>query len=183
MSQVLPLWISYAFAFDSDLRQFHPSFQNQRTRAGRIAENKTKNSLLASTVILTSLPPQVPLSKSAIEYLCFLLTQKTLLSIPSDSPSSGNASAAVIQTSLSCVRSLLLASVRGAPALLYSVGQLLPGMVQLVVSAVSSLRTEKNQEKEVDRNDSRVKALDETLKAFISLVAAVGEDHREHFSA
>ena len=56
-------------------------------------------------------------------------------------------------------------------------------MVQLVVSAVSSLRTEKNQEKEVDRNDSRVKALDETLKAFISLVAAVGEDHREHFSA
>lgn len=113
-----------------------------------------------------------------IEYLCFLLSQKALLSIPTDSSINGNAPESVIQTSLFCIRSLLLASSRASPAVLYSVGQLLPTMVQLVVDVSNSLRKEDQEEKELDRNDSRIVALEETLKAFVSLVSVVGEDHR-----
>ncbi len=49
-----------------------------RTRAGRVALNKTKNSLLAVVVVLTSIPVNVKVSQAVAEHACYLIVQKVL---------------------------------------------------------------------------------------------------------
>ncbi|SPO23732.1 related to LAA1 - AP-1 accessory protein involved in TGN-endosome transport [Ustilago trichophora] len=119
-----------------------------RTRAGRIALNKTKNSLLAVVVVLTSIPINIKVSQPVAEHACYLIVQKLLHfeeEVEQWKQTAGTQGAEPQQlgegveeiglTAVNCARTVVLASSRGNASLLYCVGQLLPGLIEFVCRA------------------------------------------------
>lgn len=112
-----------------------------RTRAGRIALNKTINSLLATVVVLTSIPINIKVSQAVAEHACYLIVQKVLQfeeEVEQSMQTSQQLAPGVQETGLTavnCARTIVLACSRGNPALLYCVGQLLPGLIEFVCRA------------------------------------------------
>ncbi|KAJ9479387.1 AP-1 accessory protein LAA1 [Pseudozyma hubeiensis] len=115
--------------------------EDLRTRDGRIALNKTKNSLLATVVVLTSIPVNVKVSQAVAEHACYLIVQKVLQfeeEVEQSMQTSQEVGAGVQEvglTAVNCARTVVLASSRGNAALLYCVGQLLPGLIEFVCRA------------------------------------------------
>ena len=110
-----------------------------RSRAGRVAENKTKNSLLAAVVVLTSIPVSVKVSQAVAEHACYLITQKILAEGEGEADAVGT-------TAVTCARTLILSSSRGNPALQYCVGQLLPGLIEYLVTKGTEAPTARVEE-------------------------------------
>ncbi|SAM82403.1 related to LAA1-AP-1 accessory protein involved in TGN-endosome transport [Ustilago bromivora] len=119
-----------------------------RTRAGRIALNKTKNSLLAVVVVLTSIPINIKVSQAVAEHACYLIVQKlltfeeeveqwkqTATSKGAEPQQLGEGVEEIGLTAVNCARTVVLASSRGNASLLYCVGQLLPGLIEFVCRA------------------------------------------------
>jgi hypothetical protein len=76
-----------------------------RTRVNPVANVKIKNNLLAITLVFTSLPPSVTVSKIVIEEICYAIGQN--LSAAVDRPELG-------LTAIHCATTLLQASLRVA---------------------------------------------------------------------
>lgn len=119
-----------------------------RTRAGRIALNKTKNSLLAVVVVLTSISINIKVSQAVAEHACYLIVQKlltfeeeveqwkqTATAKGAEPQSLGEGVEEIGLTAVNCARTVVLASSRGNASLLYCVGQLLPGLIEFVCRA------------------------------------------------
>ena len=115
-----------------------------RTRAGRIALNKTKNSLLAVVVVLTAIPVNVKMSQAVAEHACYLIVQKMLVfeeeveawkQAGKEAQALSEGVEEIGLTAVQCARTVVLASSRGNAALLYCVGQLLPGLIEFVCRA------------------------------------------------
>ncbi|KAJ1026819.1 hypothetical protein NDA16_002116 [Ustilago loliicola] len=119
-----------------------------RTRAGRIALNKTKNSLLAVVVVLTSIPINIKVSQAVAEHACYLIVQKlltfeeeveqwkqTAAAKGAEPQQLGEGVEEIGLTAVNCARTVVLASSRGNASLLYCVGQLLPGLIEFVCRA------------------------------------------------
>ncbi|PWN53232.1 hypothetical protein IE53DRAFT_199598 [Violaceomyces palustris] len=134
---------------------------DMRTRAGSVADSKTKNSLLATVVLLTSLPASVKISQAVAEHACFLIVQK--MSAEEDD---------VSMTAVNCARSLILASSRGNPALQYCVGQLLPGLVEFLIK--NGPEAVKHQQ----QRDSGSVKVEEIVRTFTALFNIIPTSHR-----
>ncbi|GAC76103.1 uncharacterized conserved protein [Moesziomyces antarcticus T-34] len=114
-----------------------------RTRSGRVALNKTKNSLLSVVVVLTSIPVNVKVSQAVAEHACYLIVQKLLRFEEEVEQLQQTRSEDVLPegveeiglTAVNCARTVVLASSRGNAALLYCVGQLLPGLIEFICRA------------------------------------------------
>jgi len=98
-----------------------------RDRESPSAVNKAAGNLLAAVLILSTLPHELKLSRATIEHCCQLLSQ---------SVSFVNENVAL--TAIHCTRTLIIASVRGGPAIQYCVAQLLPSLVSSIAQASAS---------------------------------------------
>ncbi|GAA6010487.1 hypothetical protein JCM11491_006962 [Sporobolomyces phaffii] len=137
-----------------------------RGRKSPSAVRKTKNNLLAAVLLLTALPPRVQLGREVVEHACYLLTETAL-------EGEGEAST----TALHCVVSLLLAASRahGSGTLSFCVGQLLPGVIELVA------RTAEHHEPSSSSSSSTdppLRVLEEVVKAFVAVLTTVTAEHR-----
>ena len=79
----------------------------RRTRVNSVANVKIKNNLLALTLVLTSLPPSLTVSKVVIEQICYTIGQ--YLGASTERPELG-------LTALHCTSTLLSASLRPVPS-------------------------------------------------------------------
>lgn len=144
-----------------------------RGRAGKNVVSMTKNSLLAATVVLTSIPPTIKVSRAVLDHMAYLLNQKIASVYSGDSDKADEQAAAaadVALTAANCARSILVASERGTPVLQYSAGQVLPGLVEYTVGFDTSVRSAK---------DARVAVLTEVFKALEGFAGALPESHCE----
>ena len=80
---------------------------DMRTRVNPVANTKIKNNLLALTLVLTSLPASLPISKVVVEQICYTVSQ--YLDAARDRPELG-------LTAIHCSTSLLQASLRPMPS-------------------------------------------------------------------
>lgn len=95
-----------------------------------IANVKIKNNLLAITLVFTSLPPSVKVSKVVIEEICYAIGQN--LSAASDRPELG-------LTAIHCATTLLQASLRVSPSSLSSTPIPSPVLQHVALSLISPL--------------------------------------------
>ncbi|PWY99439.1 ARM repeat-containing protein [Testicularia cyperi] len=172
------------------LSQALQNVEDLRTRAGRIALNKTKNSLLATVVVLTSIPVSVKVSQAVAEHACYLTVQRILTlqeeteqwmlkggsgSGDGDETSSTQLAEGVEEiglTAVNCARTVVLASSRGNPSLLYCVGQLLPGLVEFVCQA-GPLVAGSTQTKTRSPLTTLRGALEDVIKTFAGLLSTL----------
>ncbi|GAA6063853.1 hypothetical protein JCM10212_000333 [Sporobolomyces blumeae] len=131
-----------------------------RGRKSVAAVRKTRNNLLATVLLLTSIPNSVKIGREVVEHACFLCTETAL-------EGDGEAST----TALHCLVSLLVAASRtqGSDILNFCVGQLLPGVVEIVARAAESGYA---------ASDPRIKTLEEVLKAFVGVLINVKPERR-----
>ncbi|GAA5869068.1 hypothetical protein JCM16303_000350 [Sporobolomyces ruberrimus] len=136
------------------------NIDEMRGRKSASAVRKTKNNLLAAVLLLTSLPNHVKLGREVIEHACYLVTETAL-------EGEGEAST----TALHCLVSLLLAASRsqGSGILSFCIGQLLPGVIELVA---------RGAENNYAAVDPRYRALEEVLKSFVSVLLSVAAERR-----
>ncbi|EPQ31133.1 uncharacterized protein PFL1_01322 [Pseudozyma flocculosa PF-1] len=173
---------------------------DMRTRAGRVAENKTKNSLLAATVVVTAIPVTVKISQAVAEHACYLIVQKIAFDDDEEDADEagdddGHARHAtggagrgappveVAMTAVQCARSVILASSRGNPALQYCVGQLMPGLIEFVVTdgpraAAAAARASAAKPRSTLRRPPRLVAVEEIVKAFVGMLNTLPVEHR-----
>ncbi|GAA5946756.1 hypothetical protein JCM3775_005235 [Rhodotorula graminis] len=115
---------------------------------------KSKNNLLASVLILTSLPPGAQIGREVVEHACFLTGELAL-------EGEGEVSAAA----LNCLASLLVAASRANSGILaFCASQLVPGVIELVAVAVERKYTAENP---------RLRATDEAVKALVAVLLSV----------
>lgn len=143
-----------------------------RARSGKIATLKTKNSILAVTVVLTSLPEscsgpsRVTISKPVLEQFCY-----QLLYAATTSPDT-----IVRSTSLNCLRTIFTRPVGTAPWLRYCVGQLLPGVVAFLASSPSGTKATPGTDEEVKESEAAEdNTREELVKALFGLVSSQAE--------
>ncbi|GEM12259.1 clathrin-coated vesicle protein [Rhodotorula toruloides] len=131
-----------------------------RVRKSTIAIRELRNNLLAVTLLLTALPPGVQVGSEVVEHACFLVSE---IALDTTSETSGVA--------LNCFASLLLGASRSPQSdiLAFCATQFVPAVVELV--ALTSLKGS-----EVD--EVRLKAVDEVLKAFVAVLAAVAPERK-----
>ncbi|PWN18626.1 ARM repeat-containing protein [Microstroma glucosiphilum] len=134
-----------------------------RGRAGQIVINKTKNCLMTTTIVLTSLSASVKLSQAALEHACYHITSKMAAVHTSDEEQQQ-----VAMTAAQCGRSLLLSSGKGSPALQYCVGQLLPSMVEYAANVGSQGKL----------TTASLGVTAEAFKAFEGLCSVLPDSHR-----
>lgn len=134
--------------------------QDLRSRSGQAANSKTRSCLVALTVVLTHLPPQMSVSREVLDQFCYLIIQ--LLE---------SAEAAVALTAANCSRTLLQASwIQATPWLRHCVGQLLPGLVCFTIKqAVGGRQGTSNKRDGEQGQRLRATAVLETLKSLENL--------------
>ncbi|GAA6022908.1 hypothetical protein JCM10207_006860 [Rhodosporidiobolus poonsookiae] len=128
-----------------------------RLRKSAPAVLKTKNNLLATVLLLTSLPPAVKVGQEVVEHACFLISETAL---------DGEAEASI--TATHCLTSLLLASSRPGGAfgvLSFCATQLVPTVVELVA---------RTGERGYAANDPRLKSADEAVRALVAVLTGTG---------
>lgn len=101
-----------------------------RTRVNTVANIKIKNNLLALTLVFTSLPPSIKVSKVVIEEICYAIGQN--LSAASDRPELG-------LTAIHCATTLLQASLRVSSSSLSSIPIPSPVLQHVALSLISPL--------------------------------------------
>lgn len=150
-----------------------------RGRQGPAVGLKTRNNLLVVVLLLTSLPTHVQVGQDTIEHACSIvldlaLTTETEVSftvprffftLPLTSHTTKQASA----TALQCLASLLAAASRGPGVLQFCALQLIPGIIEFVISIAA----------EPKRIDQRVAVVGETLKALVAVLSSVTPDRSE----
>ncbi|GAA5821540.1 hypothetical protein JCM11251_000898 [Rhodosporidiobolus azoricus] len=132
-----------------------------RLRKSASAIQKTKNNLLATVLLLTSLPLHIQVGREVVEHACFLIVETAL---------EGEGDGSI--TALHCLVSLLLAGSRTQAAggvLTFCLGQLLPGIIELVGRAAESGYA---------ANDPKLRGLDEALKALTTVLMAVPAERK-----
>jgi hypothetical protein len=115
------------------------TLDNMRTRSGIAAINKTKNALLSTVVILTSLSKDVSVSQNVLEQYCYLLGHRLR---PDPSQEGG---VTVAFTAINCIKTILLsASRRGGemtatlhPSIAFCIGQMLIQLTEVLQTAYS----------------------------------------------
>ncbi|KAN0065708.1 hypothetical protein ACQY0O_000838 [Thecaphora frezii] len=153
---------------------------DMRTRAGRIADNKTKNSLLAATVVMTSIPVTVKISQAVAEHVCYLIVQKIRFD-DGDGDTTDAPPPEVAMTAVQCARSLILASSKGNPALQFCVGQLMPGLVEFVVTEgpkAAAAAANSKAPTNASAKRPRTTAVEEIVKAFVGMLHTLPVEHR-----
>ncbi|GAA5946242.1 hypothetical protein JCM3765_000165 [Sporobolomyces pararoseus] len=136
------------------------NIDEMRGRKSTSAVRKTKNNLLAAVLLLTALPNHVKIGREVVEHACYLITETAL-------EGEGEAST----TALHCLVSLLIAASRsqGSGILSFCIGQLLPGVVEIIARAAESNYT---------TQDPRYRSLEEVLKAFVAVLMNVDSERR-----
>ncbi|GAA5876048.1 hypothetical protein JCM8547_003540 [Rhodosporidiobolus lusitaniae] len=132
-----------------------------RLRKSASAIVKTKNNLLATVLLLTSLPARVKVGQEVVEHACFLISETAL---------EGEGEAAI--TATHCLVSLLVAANRTQAqggVLTFCIGQLLPGVIELVSHAAQS---------DLAANDPRSKGVEEAIKALILILTSVPPERK-----
>ncbi|KAI0742742.1 clathrin-coated vesicle protein [Daedaleopsis nitida] len=95
-------------------------------REGPMCNKKIKCNMLAAVLILTVLPPTVPVGTPIIEHACFLISQKLV------------EGSEVSLTAAHCAKTLVMASTSGNPVLRQCARLLLPGLVECLAKAAAS---------------------------------------------
>ncbi len=145
---------------------------NMRARPAPLADRLTKGNLLAITVLVSSLPSTITLSRALLEEYCYLISHK--LAKDDDDGSSG-----VSVTASTCARSMLLASGGGqqggqaSAAIRYCAGQLMAALVANVAGRSTGLQKVKNPQ------DPHLQIVQEEIKALVGLFATLPASTRE----
>lgn len=166
------------------------TLDEMRSRAGIVAINKTKNALLATVVVVTSLPNDVAVSQAVLEQYCYLLDQKLR---PKTIDSS---SLPIASTAINCLKTILLVAsrrnenVNGSngmalhSAIAFCIGQTLTSLVTMLVNAYHD-RAEfigKNSEEDEVNMNARVRVLEDAMKTLTGYAGTVqDEEHRTRF--
>ncbi|MBW0479445.1 hypothetical protein O181_019160 [Austropuccinia psidii MF-1] len=118
---------------------------------------KLRNNLLSYVLLVTSLPPDIPISRSALEQYCTFLSALLLTE-----------DFELGATAIQCAKSLILTKRRGSPLFQVSLTQLLPGLIELVA------RTTRLSETDAVRTG----IVTETLRIFGGVVGSVSAEQR-----
>ncbi|ORX36130.1 armadillo-type protein [Kockovaella imperatae] len=134
-----------------------------RTRVNPVANIKIKNNLLAMTLILTSLPPSLSVSRVVIESICYTIGQYL---------GSASERAELGLTAVHCTSTLLTASLRPtssgkpSPILQHASLNLLPPIISFISESLVSSSTDVQS----------LEAIRETLKCLISWTSGLKDD-------
>ncbi|KAH8921192.1 ARM repeat-containing protein [Atractiella rhizophila] len=130
-------------------------------RQGVAVVLKRKNNMLALTLLLTSIPPTVKLSQGLIENCGFMLSQQA-----------ASDDAELSALAVHCIRSLVLAaSTPNRPGLKYCLGQLLPGLIEVIAREAASPSM-------LDKTELRFSTLQDVLKTLMSFWSACPSEQR-----
>ncbi|GAA5857242.1 hypothetical protein JCM9279_001817 [Rhodotorula babjevae] len=130
-----------------------------RGRKSPIAVLKSKNNLLASVLVLTSLPQGAQIGREVVEHACFLIVELAL-----------DGEGEVSSAALNCLASLLVAASRSRSAILaFCASQLVPGVIELVALAV---------ERRYAADSPRLRATDEAVKALVAVLLSVPAERK-----
>ncbi|KAL0567040.1 hypothetical protein V5O48_014955 [Marasmius crinis-equi] len=130
-----------------------------RGREGIACTKKVKNNLLATVLILTSMPPNVKVGEAVIEHCCFLISQKIL--------ELGDATLNAVH----CAKTLITASTAGNGLLRYAVKLLLPTLVEYIAKMAPHV-------KDGSITESHSLAIGEIWKAFFTFFTSLEEAER-----
>jgi len=163
------------------------TLDEMRSRSGIVAINKTKNALLATVVVVTSLPNDVAVSQAVLEQYCYLLDQK-LRPKTIDS-----ASLPIASTAINCLKTILLVASRrnenangskGSAlhsAIAFCIGQTITSLVTMLVNAYHD-RAEfmgKSSEEDEANMNARIRVLEDAMKTLTGYAGTVqDEEHR-----
>ena len=146
-----------------------------RTRVNTVANIKIKNNLLALTLILTSLPPSLTVSKVVIEQICYTIGQ--YLDASTERPELGF-------TALHCTSTLLSASLRPVPSNLASSSpapspilqhaalHLLSPLITFISETVLASASSNSSASDV----MTLEGVKEAVKALITWTSGLGDD-------
>ncbi|KAF8315585.1 ARM repeat-containing protein [Clavulina sp. PMI_390] len=135
-----------------------------RGREGPVPRLKVKNNLLATVLILTSVPNSLPLSQAVLEHSCFLISEKL-----------GDSQSEIALTAAHCARTLIAASTSGVLSLRPCIRLLVPGLISCIANAAAFLnKGEGRSELDV----LQLQAIEEVLKCFQSLFQVTPEGNR-----
>lgn len=131
-------------------------------RSGPIVTLKTKNNLMASVLILTTLPPTLKISRALIDQYCYLVSQR--MSDGSD----------CTLTAAQCAKTLITASLAPTtnPVLKHCAGLLIPSLIGVVSNAATCVDSQ-------EKLAAVTPALDEALKTFTLFFNGVPEASRQ----
>ncbi|KAI0054064.1 clathrin-coated vesicle protein [Auriscalpium vulgare] len=135
------------------------NIDEMKGRSGTISSNKVKNNFLAAVLILTVIPPSVPVGRGVISRLCFLISEKL------------SEAHEMALTAAHCAKTLIAASASGNVMLRQCTKHLLSGMVEYVAKISGLIDDESALQ-------SHLAAVGEVLKAFGTLFTIVAEDMR-----
>ncbi|KAG9047376.1 hypothetical protein FS837_002429 [Tulasnella sp. UAMH 9824] len=136
-----------------------------RGREGVAAAIKVKNNLLTSVLIVTVVPQNVKLSRTAVEHCCYVIAQKLEEGSTSE----------ISVTAAHCAKTIMIAATAGNTLLGHCVKLLIPGMIHYIASLASSV--EENAEGGA-QNATQIQGIDEVLKAFVAFFNSVPDEHR-----
>ncbi|EIW68556.1 hypothetical protein TREMEDRAFT_74089 [Tremella mesenterica DSM 1558] len=129
---------------------------DMRTRVNPVANTKIKNNLLAMTLVLTSLPTNVKLSRDVLEQVGYVMGQ--YLGVGADRPELG-------LTAVHCTSTLLTASLRPSPVLSHLPISLLPPIITFLADSTVS-------------PSPPIEAIKETIKSLVSWCLSIPDTHR-----
>ncbi|GAA5974285.1 hypothetical protein JCM11641_006712 [Rhodosporidiobolus odoratus] len=131
-----------------------------RVRKSTSAILKAKNNLLATVLLLSSIPPHAQVGKEVVEHACFLFSETAL-----------DAESEVSITALHCLVSLFAAASRSPSngLLAYCTVQLVPTIIEVLAATSEQGHTPDNP---------RLKAIDEALKSLVAVFLSVPLDRR-----
>ncbi|KAK1228476.1 hypothetical protein PQX77_008494 [Marasmius sp. AFHP31] len=135
-----------------------------RGREGIACTKKVKNNLLATVLVLTSIPPSVKVSEAVAEHCCFLISQRIL--------ELGDATLNAVH----CAKTLITASTSGNGVLRYCVKLLLPALVEYIAKMAPRV-------KDGSITESHSSAIGEIWKAFFAFFSSLEEADRTRLLA
>ncbi|KAG7093998.1 hypothetical protein E1B28_007627 [Marasmius oreades] len=140
------------------------NIDEMRGREGIACTKKVKNNLLATVLILTSIPPNIKVGETVIEHCCFLISQKIL--------EIGDGTLNAVH----CAKTLIIASTSGHGLHKYCVKLLLPTLVEYIAKMAPHVR-------DGSITESHASAVGEIWKAFFAFFSSLQEAERTRLLA
>ncbi|KAF9269100.1 clathrin-coated vesicle protein [Marasmius fiardii PR-910] len=140
------------------------NIDEMRGREGVACTKKVKNNLLATVLILTSIPPHAKVGEAVIEHCCYLISQKIL--------ETGDGTLNAVH----CAKTLITASTSGTELHRYCVKLLLPTLIEYIAKMAPRV-------KDGSITESHASAIGEIWKAFFAFFSSLQEAERTRLLA
>lgn len=149
----------------------------RRGREGLISSRKVKTNLLAAVLILTVIPPQVPIARAVVEHLFFLISQRLEEGDEVSSPVTPFVCVAerfafqMAIVAVHCAKTLAIAA-SGSELLRACIRLLLPALIQHIAKMVPRVD-------DGTVSEQQIISIDEVWKTFATLISLARDDQRQ----